>query len=232
MSLYDELAGLVTERERGVMVEQPYSDYEAAAKLAQAHEPEFRRLLKQASGGSDRVETDIKSQKSFDSKITRGKAPERINDVLRGSIYAHNQEDMQKALKRLRKRARINREEDRTIPDPNDPTGYHGTVHFLVEVGHKHPELPPIMAEIIVMTKRAKAAKKEAHKLYNKHRETIAKDPGAADNPEVAKDMRISKAIFNYANRAQKKLPKKGKARRLLKKETRKVQQGVVENES
>lgn len=232
MNLYDSLVGLITEKERGTMVEQPYGDYETAQSLAQAHEPELKRLLAQASGNNDKVITDIKSQESFDSKVGRGKAPERINDVLRASIYAHNQENMDRVLSRLRKRGRINKEEDRRVPDPDDPTGYHGTVHYLVEVGHRHPDLPPIMAEIIVMTKRAKAAKKEAHKLYDKHRDTIKKGGyGGGDeqgqDEEVERDMRLSKAIFNYANRAQRRLPKKGKERRLLRKEEKALQRGV-----
>ena len=150
---------------------------------------EYERALKAAAEKDCKVLVSIKSQKSFISKLNRGKKPERITDVIRGAILCPNDEIVQKVLRNLQKKTAV-AEFETKVRGEND-WGYWGAHHLLIELSNG------VLAEIQVMTKTAWTYKDAAHQIYDKYREELSKNKNLLNDPTVQKEIKRSKMLFD-----------------------------------
>ena len=165
----------------------PEEIYNIARKLADKNKSAFSRMLQKATSGSAKVLVAIKPEKSFISKIKRGKSIAKIHDVLRGAILANTEEEAEKAVKFFQKNARILEFEKKDKPDKE--FGYFGSFHIKMLLGG-------MIVEVQIMTKKLWSYKKAAHKIYNKLRELDNDIP-----PDVAtQEKNLSKFLFKKGN--------------------------------
>lgn len=196
--LFEDLMTLsnpILEREQGSLEVNPYQDYDTARELAEKHLPEYERLLKKAlSGRKGKVLTDIKSSESFDSKLRRGKTPEEVKDVLRGTIVVARERDLHKVARDLQKLAIVNKAQ--YFDEPDDEYGYHGAWHIDIEIGKGDER---IIAEVQIKTGRLKSYAEPAHDIYSDTREEKKAGKLTPDDPRLKE----SRKIFLAANRPQ-----------------------------
>lgn len=140
---------------------QPFKTYHKAKDLAEERRKKFHDGMKEAATGH-RVETDIKSKKSFQNKTNeRGKEPDKVYDVLRGAILVDAKNQIEKIVNSLKKVFLVKKVEHKTKPE--ELFGYYGSTHVDVVIDD-------MICEIQVMTKKLWHYKLEADKIYIKYR--------------------------------------------------------------
>lgn len=190
------LLRLIIERVGGKMKVQPFNDYQTAVALAKAALPEYTRILKRAASGRGKVITNIKSEESWNDKtVARGKPANKIKDILRGSIIVPDDKTLDAVVEDLTKFAIVNDIDHKSVA--KDEFGYYGPWHIDIEVGDGDQA---IIAEVIIMTKRALAAKHESHQIYGRLRSD--KSVPYEKSNEAMKD---SRGLWDYANRPNRR---------------------------
>lgn len=155
---------------------------------------DFKRGMQRAGSTKQaKVLFDIKTPKSILSKMVRGKNITEMHDILRGAILAKDEEDVKQIDKNLKKVFKIYEREVKEFKGDKN-YGYHGSYHYLVEVGDG------VLAEIQLMTKGLWNLKHEAHHIYTMTREKLKKDPNFATSAEFKKLQTQSKQLFLRAN--------------------------------
>lgn len=173
--------------------------YNAAAAVAKSLKHKFLIFLKMAAQGirNAKILVDVKSMSAFlDKVVKRGRPASDVTDVLRSAILTETDDGSEKVVKNIKKRFKVAKYIKKE-PGTDPKFGYHGSHHFkvLVEQHDKNRPMPPILAEIQVMTKRLWAFKEEAHLIYQKYRSV--KD---ADEKVKKMDQALSKLLFQKAN--------------------------------
>lgn len=189
--------------------------YNAAASVANSLKHKFLKWLRMASQKARNVKilVDVKSMDAFiDKVVKRGRPASDVTDVLRSAILTETNDGAEAVVKNIKKKFKVAKYVKKEAG--TDPKfGYHGSHHFkvLVEQMERDRKMPPIFAEIQVMTKRLWNYKEEAHLIYQKYRSV--KD---ADKRMQKMDQELSKHIFKKANIESPFLAarKKGKGRR------------------
>ena len=201
--------GFITETtlvERGVDLTQPWpsevpgtapSDRERSAEKiyaialqhAKSGYKELNRKLQHVARGA-KVVIKIKPEESFVNKVSRGKNPALIKDVLRSAVMAKTDEEVKLIVQGIKKKFKIGREEFKK--KGSDPEyGYHGSYHFIVDIGG-------MWAEIQVMTSKLWAHKKAAHKIYKKYRSNPTSDQANSEHERL--DKNLSKHLMSKGN--------------------------------
>jgi ppGpp synthetase/RelA/SpoT-type nucleotidyltranferase len=179
---------------------QPFTTKEEAVRISTEALPAFKRILLRAAPSGSKVKAGIKPDESIDSKLKRWSHPS-INrdittmfDVLRGMIVVEDEEAAKRVVDFLSRGPVVAKYEYKS--HPKDAYGYYGSHHLDLYL----PEFRTV-AEIQIMTRRLKAYKGVAHKIYTKHRENQNGPP-----PEEAAR---SRQIFSLANRPKIVLKRK-----------------------
>lgn len=132
---------------------------------------------------------DIKKFDSFfDKVINRGKKASEITDLLRGAILVKDDNDLEKAVKLVKKEFTVTEYEYKSKGEDKE-YGYFGSHHFLVLVSG-------VNAEIQVMTRRLWSYKHQAHQIYTKYR-----SGSDVDDAIKQADTKLSKMIFAKGNK-------------------------------
>lgn len=160
--------------------------------------PRFTQILHKVASvvPNSKILVDIKSNRSIVSKIMRKTEYGKMKDILRSAIIVQNQSDIPKIMKAMKKEFQIF--ELKTKEKEKDPFGYYGSYHYIVEFGG-------VLVEVQLMTKRLWTYKELGHKVYDKWREQISKNPNLLNQPdskELKKDIALSKRIFSRGNGA------------------------------
>jgi hypothetical protein len=137
----------------------------------------------------------VKSFRSVASKVIARKriSLERINDLVRATIYFNTQEQVEDFVKDVqRKMPTFNHEVKKKGSD--ELFGYFGSHHLILVVNG-------IQCELQVMTRRLETHKNEAHKIYGSVRDTLA-SKGKEAVP--VKTLRRSKELFSRGNMPRK----------------------------
>lgn len=165
----------------------PDGIYDVAVTKVTGIRKKFENVLKRVSGGVAKVLTDIKSKKSFMDKITRGKNPCAIHDLLRGAVLCKDDAAVEDAVKQIRKTQQWHEIEGKSKGD--NAFGYYGSYHLKIVIDG-------IICEVQVMTQRLWTYKEWGHEIYNQTRQDFAKT-GHLDPALVSH----SKRIFDRGNK-------------------------------
>lgn len=150
----------------------------------------FLRMMKVATRrlNDPKILVDIKKKDAFvDKVVNRGKAANKITDLLRAAILLDDEAAVNAAVSQIKKDFVV-AEYEKKAKGGDKEYGYYGSHHFLVEID-------AMLCEIQVMTKKLWAYKKQAHKIYGKWRSD--KD---ANNAAKQLDLQLSRDIFNRGN--------------------------------
>lgn len=138
---------------------QPWGSYTKAKQHADANFHTLERKLKSVTGA--KVIMDIKSQKSFLNKLSRGKATQEITDVLRGAVLVQTEKQVHETAAKIKQHFELHKVDHKKKPE--GPLGYYGAVHIdLIFEG--------IICEIQVMTEHLWKYKYMAHSIYQQYR--------------------------------------------------------------
>jgi hypothetical protein len=160
---------------------QPFKSYVKAKDLAKEREDKFHDLLKEAAG-KYKVIHDIKTKDAFDNKTgIRGKDPDKVFDVLRGSILVDSKAQIPAVIESIKQVFLVKKIDHKTKPDKE--FGYYGSVHVDVVVND-------MICEVQVLTKKLWDHKLEGWEMYRKYR-------GKKVPPEIVEK---SKALYRKAN--------------------------------
>jgi ppGpp synthetase/RelA/SpoT-type nucleotidyltranferase len=179
---------------------QPFTTKPEALALADEAMPSFERILKRACPSNAKVKTGIKPEESIDNKLHRWSHPSigrditTMFDVLRGMIIVDDEEAALDVVHKLSRGPVVAKYEYKD--KPKDQYGYYGSHHLDLYL----PEFK-IVAEIQIMTRRLKAVKSIAHKIYSKHRSNAEGPP-----PEVAAH---SRELYRIGNRPKIRLKRR-----------------------
>lgn len=166
--------------------------YELALEYTEPVFKEFARILNSFGGKDTKRMSKIKPEKSFVSKVNRGKSPCLIHDVLRGAILPPDVETTEDIVYQMRKKLKVFEFEKKEKGE--NEFGYYGSYHFKIELSNGE------IAEIQVMPRKMWAYKKASHKIYGKWRERDVNDLTPSENSEREKDKQVSKTFFTKAN--------------------------------
>lgn len=169
---------------------QPFTNKAEALALAEKALPSFIRTMKRACPKDGKIKYGIKPAESIDNKLARWKSKGRdittMFDVLRGMIIVADEEEAVEVVDELSRGPVVAKAEHKD--HPQDQFGYYGSHHLDLYL----PAFK-MVAEVQVMTRRLKAAKNVAHKIYAQHR----LDPDGMP-PDVAAR---SRELYRLGNR-------------------------------
>lgn len=153
-------------------------------------ERKLSRLLKRVAPKDSKILIDIKKEDAFvDKVVNRGKAADKITDVLRSAVLVENQDELDKLIANIEKYATIYEHEVKNEHEDKE-YGYHGSHHFLITIDD-------VLIEVQAMTKRLWAYKLPAHDIYNKWRSVDEFDSAIAK-----KEKQQSKILFKKGNKS------------------------------
>lgn len=164
--------------------------YDQVRQKAAGAATKFLRMMKVATRrlADPKILVDIKSKESFvDKVVNRGKAAEKITDLLRAAILLNDEKEVNDAVAQVKKDF-IVAEYEKKAKGGDQEYGYYGSHHFLVDIDG-------MLCEIQVMTKKLWAYKKQAHKIYGKYR-----SGNDANSAAAQLDKQLSKRLFDKGN--------------------------------
>ena len=176
---------------------QPFTTKPEALALANEAMPAFKRILRRAAPSNAKVRVGIKPEESIDNKLHRWSHPSigrditTMFDVLRGMIVVDDEGAALDVVHKLSRGPVVAKYEHKD--KPKDEYGYYGSHHLDLYL----PEFK-IVAEIQIMTRRLRAAKKIGHQIYSQHRSNADGPP-----PEVAAR---SQEVYKQGNRPKIRL--------------------------
>lgn len=134
--------------------------YQTAYQQALIRRPILKKLLAQIVDKDDfQILTDIKRLGSFVNKVSRGKEPNEIHDVLRAVILTNSPEENGIVADRINDMCDVVEQEFKTEND----SGYRGAYHFKIL-------LAGMTVEIQTMSRTLWAYKEAAHPGYERQK--------------------------------------------------------------